>query len=402
MRLPFLAGSSGAMETAPESGNYLAIGAALSGVSVVCEEDVCGADPGLELDSHGRVETAPGMARRVERYRRYHQGSGEMIVQMNAEDVRLGVAEYAISRLGIECIEFTWGRSARCFDGEVRMDSLRQALELQRRGYLVIPDPSHPTNRAAFNAGVLTRFIRHSRLGFVDQDGFMNRVDRVRRLGARRVALRAGICSTRELALVIRWASDAELDLLTIDGAPGGAAMGPRWMTEQWGVPTLYLQSVTCDLCRQLAACGRFVPDIAVAGGFNSEDHFFKVLAMGAPYTRAICMSPGPMVPGTAGSSVGQWLDERPEGLRKITSLFGVTIEDILACHEELVAKHGRQTAGRLPLGAVALYAYSRRIGTGLRRLMADSGNATVSTITRDDVTALTPEAAQVFGLAAP
>ena len=36
------------------------------------------------------------MDRRIEIYKRYHQGYGEILVQMNVEDTRLGVAEYVI------------------------------------------------------------------------------------------------------------------------------------------------------------------------------------------------------------------------------------------------------------------------------------------------------------------
>jgi glutamate synthase domain-containing protein 2 len=55
---------------------------------------------------------------------------------------------------------------------------------------------------------------------------------------------------------------------------------------------------MTQELCRKLAARGKFVPDIAIAGGFSSEDHIFKVLAMGSPFTKAVCMGRALMIPG--------------------------------------------------------------------------------------------------------
>ena len=184
MRLPIFTGALGSTEIARKNWEHFATGAAIAGITIVCGENVCGIDPGLEMDANGKVKRAPNMARRVEQYRRYHEGYGDMIVQMNVEDTRLGVAEYVIGQLGVECIELKWGQGAKCIGGEIQVDSLERALELQKRGYLVTPDPSNPANQAAFSDGALKHFERHSRLGFVDQDGFMKEVERIRKLGA--------------------------------------------------------------------------------------------------------------------------------------------------------------------------------------------------------------------------
>jgi hypothetical protein len=45
------------------------------------------------------------MDRRIEIYKRYHQGFGEILVQMNVEDTRLGVAEYLRKKHDLETIE---------------------------------------------------------------------------------------------------------------------------------------------------------------------------------------------------------------------------------------------------------------------------------------------------------
>lgn len=109
---------------------------------------------------------------------------------MNVEDTRFGVAEYVLEKLGVETIELKWGQGAKCIGGEIKVDSLERALELQQRGYLVTADPSDPANQAAFKDGALKQFERHSRLGFIDQEGFMREVERLRSLGAKRVTLR--------------------------------------------------------------------------------------------------------------------------------------------------------------------------------------------------------------------
>jgi len=318
---------------------------------------------------------------------------------MNVEDTRLGVAEYVIGELGVECVELKWGQGAKCIGGEIQVDSLERALELQKRGYLVTPDPSVEAHQAAFRDGALKHFERHSRLGFIDQEGFMSEVERLRSLGAKRVTLKTGAYPMRELAMAVKWASDAKLDLLTVDGAPGGTGMSPWRMMEEWGVPTFYLQSMTNEFCQKLAARGAFVPDIAIAGGFSTEDHIFKVLAMGAPFAKAVCMGRALMIPGMVGKNIGLWLQEGTNALPKTVSQFGSKVEEIFICYEDLVARYGKDTVAEIPLGAIALYTFVDKLKVGLQQLMAGSRNFKVSTISRDDVMALTPEAAQVSGI---
>ena len=91
---------------------------------------------------------------------------------MNVEDTRLGVAEYISKKHGLDTIELKWGQGAKCIGGEIKVDSLERALELQKRGYIVTPDPSSLVNQAAFKDGAIKEFERHSRLGFIDEEGF--------------------------------------------------------------------------------------------------------------------------------------------------------------------------------------------------------------------------------------
>jgi glutamate synthase domain-containing protein 2 len=399
MRMPIFTGALGSTDIARKNWEHFAAGAAISGITIVCGENVCGIDPELELDSAGKIKKAPNMAQRVEQYLRWSEGYGDMIVQMNVEDTRLGVAEYVIEKLAIKSIELKWGQGAKCIGGEIQVDSLERALELQKRGYLVTPDPSVEAHQKAFKEGALKHFERHSRLGFIDKEGFMAEVERVRKLGAKRVTLKTGAYPMRELAMAIKWSSDAKLDLLTIDGAPGGTGMSPWRMMEEWGIPTFYLQAMAYDLCKKLADKGAFVPDVAIAGGFSTEDHIFKALAMGAPFVKAVCMGRALMIPGMVGKNIGLWLQEGANALPKTVSEFGSTVEEIFVCYEDLVAKYGKETVKELPLGAIGIYTFVDKLKVGLQQLMAGSRNFTISTISRDDLMALTPEAAQVSGI---
>lgn len=396
MRVPVFTGALGSTEIARKNWEHFAVGAAISGISLVCGENVCGIDPQLERDKNGKVVNSPDMERRVEEYRRYHEGYGDILVQMNVEDTRLGVAEYVIEKLGVETIELKWGQGAKCIGGEIKVNTLERALELQKRGYLVTPDPSLPENQAAFKDGALRQFERHSRLGFVDQESFMKDVERLRSLGAKRVTLKTGAYPMRELAMAIKWASDAKIDLLTIDGAPGGTGMSPWRMMEEWGVPTFYLQCMAHELCTKLAGKGAYVPDIAIAGGFSTEDHVFKALALGAPHTKAVCMGRALMIPGFVGKNIDIWLKEND--LPKTVSQFGTSKEEIFVCYETLKTKYGKEI-NDMPLGAIALYTFVDKLKVGLQQLMAGNRNFKVSSISRRDLMALTEEAAKASGI---
>jgi glutamate synthase domain-containing protein 2 len=173
MNVPMFTGALGSTEIARKNWEHFAIGAAISGVTIVCGENVCGIDPALELDKEGKVKNAPDMDRRIELYKKFHNGYGEILVQMNVEDTRLGVAEYLRKKHDLKTIELKWGQGAKCIGGEIKVKELERALELKRRGYIVTPDPSVKSNQEAHKIGAIKEFERHSRLGFVTKEGFI-------------------------------------------------------------------------------------------------------------------------------------------------------------------------------------------------------------------------------------
>jgi glutamate synthase domain-containing protein 2 len=397
MRAPIFTGALGSTEIARKNWEHFAVGAALSGVTLVCGENVCGIDPGLKLDKKGKITSSPDMDRRIEIYKRYHRGYGEILVQMNVEDTRLGVAEYVSRKHGLDTIELKWGQGAKCIGGEIKVDSLERALELQKRGYIVTPDPSNPLSRAAFADGSLKEFERHSRLGFIDEEGFYAEIERLRHLGFRRITLKTGAYGLRELAMAIKWGSRAHIDLLTIDGAGGGTGMSPWRMMEEWGMPSLYLHAAAYQFCQRLANRGERVPDIAFGGGFSSEDGVFKALALGAPFVKAVCMGRALMIPGMVGKNIGQWLKEGK--LPNTVSQFGTTPEEIFVCYEEVKDMVGPDVMKDLPLGALGVYSYAEKIRVGLQQIMAGARCFSVPVISRNDLMALTDECAGVTGI---
>jgi glutamate synthase domain-containing protein 2 len=397
MKVPAFTGALGSTEIARKNWEHFAIGAAISGVTLVCGENVCGIDPELELDAKGKVVSAPDMDRRIEIYRRYHQGYGEILVQMNVEDTRLGVAEYVNKKHGLETIELKWGQGAKCIGGEIKVDSLERAQELQRRGYIVTPDPSSPVSQAAYKDGALKEFERHSRLGFIDEESFYAEVKRLRDVGFKRITLKTGAYSLRELAMAIKWGANAKIDLITIDGASGGTGMSPWRMMEEWGIPSLYLHAAAYEFCKKLADKGQRVPDIAFAGGFSSEDGIFKALALGSPFVKAVCIGRAMMIPGMVGKNVANWIKEGK--LPNTVSQFGSTPEEIFINYEDVTNIVGASEMKNIPLGAVGIYSYCEKLRTGLQQLMAGARCFSVPAISRRELMSLTEECAGVTGI---
>ncbi len=403
MKMPIFTGALGSTDIARRHWDGLAIGAAISGITVVVGENVCGIDPALQTDKDGKVKRSPEMERRIKTYKDWQEEFGDIIVQLNVEDTRLGVAEYAVEKLGVKTIELKWGQGAKCIGGEIKIRDLDRALELQKRGYIITPNPSDPASKSAYKSVAIKEFERHSRLGFIDEESFLRTVEYLRRsVGVDRVTLKTGAYGMRELAMALKWSSKARIDLLTIDGSGGGTGMSPWRMMEEWGVPTFYLQCMAYELARRLASRGEWVPDLAMAGGFSTEDHIFKALAVGAPYFKAVCMGRALMIPGFVGDNIqgvlGGERETKWEKLPSSVAKFGDAPEQIFVSYAALEERYGKRMKD-LPLGAIGVYTYVDKLRTGLTQFMAGARSFRLDTVKRADVAALTKEAAEVSGI---
>jgi glutamate synthase domain-containing protein 2 len=403
MKMPLFTGALGSTDIARKHWDSFAVGAAISGITMVVGENVCGIDPGLELDKNGKVTHSPEMSRRIKLYKEWKDDYGDIIVQMNVEDERLGVAQYVVEKLGVRTIELKWGQGAKCIGGEIKIDDLDRALELQKRGYIITPNPSSKAVQMAYKSGAFKEFERHSRLGFINEETFMRTVEYLRRnVGVDRVTLKTGAYGARELAMALRWSAEARVDLVTIDGSGGGTGMSPWRMMEEWGIPTFYLQSMAFNYAKRLAARGIWTPDLSMAGGFSTEDHIFKALAMGAPYFKAVCMGRGLMIPGFVGDNIQAVIRDAKERnwkeLPASVSRFGSTPDQIFTTYHELEEKYSSKI-NEIPLGAIALYTFIEKLRTGLTQFMAGARSFRLDTLRREDVVALTEEAARISGL---
>jgi glutamate synthase domain-containing protein 2 len=236
----------------------------------------------------------------------------------------------------------------------------------------------------------------------------MKSVEYLRKLGFTRITLKTGAYDMEGLAMAIRFSADAELDLLTIDGSGGGTGMSPWNMMQHWGIPAAALHAKAYEYCRVLEERNIKVPDISFAGGFAREDHIFKGVALGAPYSKLICMGRAPMIPGFLGSNIegvfkpekraklhGHW-----ESLPPSVKEFGKYPEEIFAGWEPVKEKVGNDEMKNVPFGAVAMYAFVDKLACGLQQFMAGVRKFKLNELSRDDLIAANRETEEVTGLA--
>ena len=392
--VPFFTGALGSTEVARVNWEEVAVGAAICGTIVVVGENVCGMDHKAEF-KNGRVVKSPELERRVNTYKRWYNGRGTIVVQYNVEDGKLGVPEYALE-LGVEAIEPKWGQGAKDIGGEVKLPTLERALELKKRGYIVHPDPENPLIQKAYKQGAIKEFERHSRLGMVEEEAFYKEVARLRKLGFKYVTLKTGAYRPADLARAVKYASNAKIDLLTVDGAGGGTGMSPWRMMNEWGIPTVELECLLYQMLKRIEAQGQYIPPVAMAGGLSLEDHIFKAIALASPYVKAICMGRATFAAAMAAKTVGRLIKEGkvPEEYKK----YGDTVEQIFVAAETLKAKY-RKDFEDIPVGAIGMYTYYDRLATGLKQLMAGERKFALKHITRDDIFALTREDASISGI---
>jgi len=420
VRMPLMTGALGSTFVAARYWDSFAIGGALCGIPVVIGENVVGVDLQSEIGKgkakKGKIKKAPELERRIDGYLRYKDKAyGAIIVQLNVEDTRNGVAEFVADKYGDQCIiELKWGQGAKDIGGEIQVTSLEYALFLKDRGYVVDPDPTIPEVQKAFKNGAIRSFARHSRLGgtnmsSVDQvrEDFMSSVDYLRSIGFKRVTLKTGSYGMQELAMAIKFATDAKLDLLTIDGSGGGTGMSPWNMMQSWGVPSINLHAKAHEYAAMLAARGADVVDLSFAGGFALEDHIFKAIALGAPYTKLVCMGRAIMIPGFLGANIeGALHPEKREAiwgnwdqLPRTVSSIGDKAEEIFAAYFDVEKRVGKKEMKNIPYGAIAFCTLADKLSCGLQQLMAGARRFSLDQIRRDDLFSGNRETAAETGI---
>lgn len=370
-------------------------GAALSGVLVVIGEEVIGKDKGLVLENN-RVISSPLIEEMVSCFRKYDRGFGDIILQANYDDENLGVLDYAITKLGVKSVELKFGQAAKGIQAMSKVDNIEDALQYKEMGYLIYPDPSDPNVAENHRRGVGPIFKKIGKLPMWNEDILIKRVSELRELGAEHICFKLGPYDPQDLIRVLKIASEAGVDLVTFDGAGGGTGNSPTKMMNEWGTPTVYLESMLVEILKTLKEKNYSLPQVAIAGGFAMEDQVFKGLALGAPYINLIAIGRASMAAAIAGQQVGKLITEGK--VPKEYQRFGSSVEEIFGEVRELKGLYG-DDALKISPGAIGLYSYINRISLGLQQFMALNRKFALEHIDRSDVIPLTDLAAKITGL---
>ncbi len=402
LKVPILTGAFGSTEVARINWDGLAIGAALTGAVITIGENVCGMDVESRIEN-GKVAYSKELKRRVDTFRKFWDGKyGDVVVQTNVEDQRLGVGVYALSKLEVNVIERKWGQGAKAIGGEVRIRKLDKAIMLKKRGYIVIPDPEDKTVQEAFKQGVFKSFERHSRVGIPKEKDIVEDIEWLRSQGAKHILLKTGAYRPSAVAYTMKIASEAKIDAVTFDGAGGGTGMSPVPMMDEMSTPTVYLEAQMLKCAQILRNKGRHVPNLIMAGGFINETQIFKAIAMSnfgnGPYVKAVLMGRSPLTAVMKASYFGQ-LAKEGRLPRTFADRYGMTPEKFFKSAPEVKEKYGERFK-EIPWEAVGLYTYLYdRVGVGLMQLMAGARKWKLELLNRKDLVALSERASRVTGI---
>ena len=402
LKLPIMAGAFGSTEVAGKHWAGLAIGAALSGTSVTIGENVSG----MDLDAKflkGKITYSKDLKRRVELYRKFWDGKhGDVIVQTNLEDRRLGVDVYALSKLEVNTIERKWGQGAKAIGGEIRIKSLEKAILVKKRGYQVIPDPEDPVVQEAFKEGVFKTFERHSRIAIPKNKSLIEDVEWLKKQGAKRVFLKVGGYRPSAIAYTMKFASEAKIDAISFDGAGGGTGMSPVSMMNEMNLPIVYLEAIVLKCARILKNKGRHVPDIVLAGGFIEESSILKAISMSgygdSPLVKAVLMARSPIT-AVMKSDYFLQLSSQDKLPRLFVDRYGSTPSKFFIATPELQKKYGKRFS-EIPFEAIGVYTFlTERVGIGLQQLMAGVRKWNLGLLDRSDLMSLSERAEKVTGI---
>jgi hypothetical protein len=402
LKLPIVNGAFGSTDVARLNWEGLATGAALAGTSVIVGENVGGMDAEAQITG-GKITQSKELKRRIDLFRKFWDGkNGEVVVQTNVEDQKLGIDVYAISKLEVNVIERKWGQGAKAIGGEVRVRDLEKAILLKKRGYVVIPDPEDPNVQKAFKDGVFKSFERHSRVGIPKEKGFIEDIEWLRKQGAKHVTLKTGAYRPSAVAWTMKMASEAKIDYVSFDGAAGGTGMSPVPMMDEMSIPTVYLESIVLRCAQILKKKGRYVPDLIMAGGFIEETSIFKALAMSnfgnGPFIKAVLLGRSPIT-AVMKSSYFKQLSQEGKLPKAFSDKFGATPDKFFIAAPELKAKYGTRF-NEIPWEAIGMFTYlTDRIGVGLKQLLAGNRKWKLELINRNDLMSLSERATKVTGI---
>ena len=353
-------------------------GAAMAGVMVVIGENAVKLDKDLQHDSNGKVSHAPFLGKMIEYFRRYDRWYGDIIMQVNADDIVLGTAEYALKNFDLKTIEIKFGQAAKGIQHVAPVNSAEEAEFLKKNGYLVFENPN--------GSGL----IQCGRLPMWNEASLGEIIARFRAYGAKNIFFKMAGFDVNDIRRVLQIASANNVDLITFDGAGGGSGNSPNKMMNEWSHPTIDLIKIVNRLVGEMREENLWIPEIAIAGGIAMEDTMFKALALGAPNIKLVGIGRAAMAAAVTGKNIGELIenDATPASYKA----FGDTADTIFKDANYIKSIY-KETGKPISYGAIGLYSYLSRLSFGLKLLMALNRKFSLKYIHQSDVIPLTKEA---------
>lgn len=365
-------------------------GAAMAGILVVIGESAIRHDPDIAYDENGKVSRSPLLGEMIGCFRKYERGYGDIVLQVNSDDVALGTPDYALQNFPLKTVEIKFGQAAKGIQHVAPVYAYKEALQIMRDGYLVVPDPDESDVIEAVERGETVHFMQFGRLPMWDEAKLSEMISRYRALGAENIFFKMAGYDTSDIKRVLRIASENHVALVTFDGAGGGTGHSPCKMMNEWSQPTIELEGIVHASMAELDNEGSWLPSVAMAGGIVFEDTAFKALALGAPYIKLVAIGRAAMAAAMSGEKVGEMIETGviPDRYRN----FGQTAESIFV-EAETLNRIYKDMNGPISAGSIGLYSFIQRVSWGMKLLMTLNRKFKLELLDQSDVIPLTREA---------
>ena len=361
----------------------------MAGVTCVIGEHARNNEPNLKIDN-GKVTDFPLLKKALDCFNRYDRGYGQIVLQCNVDDDLMGVPKIAIEKYGAKAIEIKFGQAAKGTQPVIQVKDLETALVKQQQGNLVSPDPSDPSVQNAYHDGVCPNFYTYGRLPLWTENSIMAHITKLRDMGAQNIYFKMAGYDRVDIERVLRMACEAQVDMVTFDGAGGGSGYSPSKMMNEWSLPTVCLEDVVVRICEQLKSEEFSLPAMVMTGGFASEDQVFKGLAYGDGHVLGIGLCRASMAAAMTGRTIGEQIKAGnvPERFKP----YGSTIEEIFCDLPDLRALYGIE-ANQFSTGAIGVFSYLNKIAFGLKHFAALNRKFNMDLLDKSDLIPLTSEA---------
>ena len=365
-------------------------GAAMAGILVVIGESVIKNDPLLEYDEHGKVKQAPLIGEMIECFRKYDKGYGDIVLQVNADDIALGTPEYALKTFDLKTLEIKFGQAAKGIQHVAPVYNYDEALKIKKDGYLIFPDPMDIKVIEAIEEGESVHFMQYGRLPMWDESKLSEMISKYKALGAENIFFKMAGFDIEDIKRVMRIASNNKIALVTFDGAGGGTGHSPCKMMNEWSHPTIELERIVHSIMAELEKEGAWLPSIAIGGGIVFEDTVFKALSLGAPYVKLAAIGRGAMAAAMSAKKVGEMIENGT--ISSMYKNYGNAVDSAFLEAKSLSRMY-KDVEGQISTGSIGVYSFIQRVNWGMKLFMTLNRKFKLELINQSDVIPLTKEA---------